>query len=155
MTAPITSQSATATKTQTQKTAATNDLSTQISFQNLSKMISDLLIVLSPKEKYIIEHRFGISGYKHETLEKIGKFYKITRERVRQIEANALKKLQRTTVNTNIKIINEYRLNMAEPEQYNVLLEQMRAFLHLDPPANAPEGSKVLEVENETRGKNG
>ncbi len=54
-----------------------------------------------------------------------------------------------------IKIINEYRLNMAEPEQYNVLLEQMRAFLHVVPPANAPEGSKVLEVENETRGKNG
>ena len=45
-----------------------------------------------------------------------------------------------------IKIINEYRLNLAEPEQYEMLLTQMRAFLRLD------SGANVLEVENADRG---
>jgi len=46
-----------------------------------------------------------------------------------------------------IKVINEYRLNLAEPEHYDVLLQQMRAFLNLDSSAG------VLEVENAERGK--
>ena len=45
-----------------------------------------------------------------------------------------------------IKVINEYRLNLADPEQYGVLLEQMRAFLGL-----SDQGS--LEVENPERGQ--
>lgn len=45
-----------------------------------------------------------------------------------------------------IKVINEYRLNLADAEQYNVLIEQMRAFLGLT-------DSTVLEVENEQRGR--
>lgn len=45
-----------------------------------------------------------------------------------------------------IKVINEYRLNLADPEHYNVLLEQMKAFLNLG-------GGSVLEVENAERGK--
>jgi Fe-S cluster biosynthesis and repair protein YggX len=47
-----------------------------------------------------------------------------------------------------IKIINEYRLNLADPQQYNVLLEQMRAFLNLG------SAQQVLEVENAERGRN-
>ena len=47
-----------------------------------------------------------------------------------------------------IKVINEYRLNMVDPEQYNVLLTQMKTFLGLG------EGES-LEVENEARGKEG
>ncbi len=46
-----------------------------------------------------------------------------------------------------IKIINEYRLNLADPDQYNVLLEQMAAFLGL------AGGTEVLEVENAERGR--
>lgn len=50
-----------------------------------------------------------------------------------------------------IKIINEYRLNMADPEHYSALLEQMKAFLRLD---DAGTNSRaVLEVENAARGK--
>lgn len=50
-----------------------------------------------------------------------------------------------------IKIINEYRLNMADPEHYEALLKQMRAFLNLS--EGTGEGEKLLEVENETRGR--
>ena len=49
--------------------------------------------------------------------------------------------------NMMIKIINEYRLNLADPEQYEALLKQMRAFLNLD------SSTQVLEVENEKRGR--
>ena len=49
--------------------------------------------------------------------------------------------------NMMIKIINEYRLNLAEKDQYDVLLKQMRAYLNLD------SDSTVLEVENAERGR--
>lgn len=47
-----------------------------------------------------------------------------------------------------IKVINEYRLNLADPAHYDTLLKQMRAFLNL-------EEGEVVEVENAERGKNG
>ncbi|MFN8392124.1 MAG: oxidative damage protection protein [Bdellovibrionota bacterium] len=46
-----------------------------------------------------------------------------------------------------IKIINEYRLDMTDEKQYNVLLDQMRSFLGLD------AGGSVLETENAERGR--
>lgn len=50
-----------------------------------------------------------------------------------------------------IKIINEYRLNMADPEQYASLLEQMRVWLNL--PSSSSEESEALELENPERGR--
>jgi Fe-S cluster biosynthesis and repair protein YggX len=47
-----------------------------------------------------------------------------------------------------IKVINEYRLNLADPQQYEMLLQQMRAFLHLD---GKQQG--MVEVENAERGR--
>lgn len=80
----------------------------QILLQKLKEMVRDLLLVLSEKEKYIIIKRFGLEEAKRETLEKIGKHFDITRERVRQIENNAIRKLQRTALNTNFKAITDY-----------------------------------------------
>ena len=48
-----------------------------------------------------------------------------------------------------IKVINEYRLDLTDEKQYNILLTQMRAFLGLE------DKSGVLEVENSDRGKSG
>jgi len=47
-----------------------------------------------------------------------------------------------------IKVINEYRLNLADADNYQVLLNQMRAFLNM-----GAEGGDILEVENPDRGK--
>ncbi len=68
-------------------------------FENLSNkenssIIKKALDSLSEREKYIIEHRFGLNGAPKETLETVGKKYKLTRERIRQIEAAAVKKLK-------------------------------------------------------------
>lgn len=74
---------------------------------NLKEIVEKLLLVLSEKEKYIIKHRFSVGTDSKKTLEAIGKHYGVTRERIRQIEKNALKKLKRNAFNTNLKIVNE------------------------------------------------
>lgn len=62
--------------------------------------------ILTEREKYIIKHRFGFEGEKHETLEDIGKTLGLTRERVRQLEKGALKILRNSE---EIKCFNEDR----------------------------------------------
>lgn len=81
---------------------------------NLKEIIDKLLLVLSEKEKYIIQNRFGIGTDSKKTLEAIGQHYGVTRERIRQIEKNALKKLKRNAFNTNLKIINELGKNIVK-----------------------------------------
>lgn len=57
-------------------------------------VISIFIDQLNPKEKKVIIKRFGLNGVEAATLEKIGEEFSLTRERIRQIEANALKKLK-------------------------------------------------------------
>lgn len=52
--------------------------------------------VLNEKEIAVLVYRFGLSGFPRMTLEEVGKKYKVTRERIRQIEAKALRKLNRS-----------------------------------------------------------
>ena len=66
--------------------------------QSSNKAISRLFHVLTPKEELVIRRRFGIGYDKDSTLEDIGKTLGVTRERIRQVEAQALKKLQESKV---------------------------------------------------------
>jgi len=59
-----------------------------------SKHIQDVLSTLTPKEEKVIRMRFGIGAERDHTLEEVGRHLSITRERVRQIEAKALRKLK-------------------------------------------------------------
>ena len=59
-----------------------------------SAAIERILGTLTDREKAIIKRRFGIGQSRPETLEEIGKSLNISRERVRQLEASALKKLR-------------------------------------------------------------
>lgn len=59
-----------------------------------TEIVSNLLKNLSSKEGDILNRRFGLFGKEKETLEQIGKYYQITRERIRQIETTAIKKLK-------------------------------------------------------------
>lgn len=54
-----------------------------------------LLSPLDPRERKVIIARFGLDGKKEKTLDEVGKEFKVTRERVRQIQAEALKKIRR------------------------------------------------------------
>ena len=49
---------------------------------------------LNEKEKSVIKYRYGIGGTEPMTLEQIGQIFNVTRERIRQIEAKALKKMR-------------------------------------------------------------
>jgi RNA polymerase primary sigma factor len=60
----------------------------------LSDNIEKVLAMLSPKEAEIIKKRFGIFNGSPQTLEAIGKEFDVTRERIRQIEIKALRKLR-------------------------------------------------------------
>ncbi|MBP9774128.1 MAG: hypothetical protein KBD00_05920 [Candidatus Peribacteraceae bacterium] len=79
---------------------------TQLSL-NLQELLSDLFLVLTQKETEVIKRRFAISGSQKQTLEKIGKHFNVTRERIRQIESIALSKLRRTVRTTRLNEVNE------------------------------------------------
>ncbi|MBU0612764.1 hypothetical protein KKB10_01985 [Patescibacteria group bacterium] len=59
-----------------------------------SETVSLLLKYLTNKEEDVLRRRFGLNGQAKETLEAIGKAYNVTRERIRQIESSAIKKIK-------------------------------------------------------------
>lgn len=60
----------------------------------LQEQISEVLKTLTPREEQVIRLRFGLDGERVRTLEEVGKEFNVTRERIRQIETKALRKLQ-------------------------------------------------------------
>ena len=62
--------------------------------QMLKEEINELLDELDPRDRKVLEMRFGLNGNKTHTLEEIGGQLGITRERVRQIENKAIRKLR-------------------------------------------------------------
>jgi RNA polymerase primary sigma factor len=63
--------------------------------KNLRKAVMDLLPVLDERELKIITMRFGLDGKKEMTLEEVGRKFKVTRERIRQLQNIALRKIKR------------------------------------------------------------
>ena len=64
------------------------------SFSLLREQLEEVLETLAPREKKVLELRFGIVDGRTRTLEEVGKEFNVTRERIRQIEAKALRKLR-------------------------------------------------------------
>jgi len=82
---------------------------------NLEEVVWELLMVLSDKERQVIVKRFSLDNKPRQTLESIGRSFNVTRERIRQIEATALKKLQRNAGNSRIrKVSQEIKTILAE-----------------------------------------
>jgi len=67
------------------------------SYSLLREKLGDVLTTLTERERKILEMRFGLADGYERTLEEIGKMYNVTRERIRQIEAKALRKLRHPT----------------------------------------------------------
>lgn len=70
-----------------------------------SEQIQKVLETLTPKEETVIKMRFGIGVDRDHTLEEVGRYLSITRERVRQIEAKALRKLKHPSRLKYLKIL--------------------------------------------------
>jgi RNA polymerase primary sigma factor len=69
----------------------------------LREQIKNALAVLSDREREVLELRFGLVDGKDHTLEEVGQYFKVTRERVRQIEAKALRKLRHPTRSRHLR----------------------------------------------------
>jgi RNA polymerase sigma factor RpoD-like protein len=64
------------------------------SFMVLKEQLEEVLETLTPREKKVLRLRFGLDDGRARTLEEVGHFFQVTRERIRQIEAKALRKLR-------------------------------------------------------------
>jgi RNA polymerase primary sigma factor len=62
--------------------------------QLLKEQVMDVLASLAPRERKVLELRFGLEDGRSRTLEEVGREFHVTRERIRQIEAKALRKLR-------------------------------------------------------------
>lgn len=69
----------------------------------LKEHLIEVLDTLTPREKKVLEMRFGIEDGKPRTLEEVGKEFDVTRERIRQIEAKALRKLRHPSRSKRLK----------------------------------------------------
>ena len=77
------------------------DIKTEKEF--LNKDIIKALDILSEKERFIIINRFGLEARKTKTLEELGKILGFSKERIRQIEGEALKKLRKSPNTAELK----------------------------------------------------
>lgn len=66
----------------------------QLIDQNLADQTRKVLATLTPREERVLRMRFGIGERSDHTLEEVGQDFEVTRERIRQIEAKALRKLR-------------------------------------------------------------
>jgi RNA polymerase primary sigma factor len=74
----------------------------------LREKIAEVLRTLSPREEQVIRMRFGLNDGVPHTLEDVGAYFNITRERIRQIEAKAIRKLRHQS---RSKLLRDYQNN--------------------------------------------
>ena len=75
----------------------------EASFSFLKEKIKDVLDTLTDREREVIEQRFGLRDGSPRTLEEVGRQFSVTRERIRQIEAKALRKLRHPSRSKKLK----------------------------------------------------
>jgi RNA polymerase primary sigma factor len=83
-----------------QSTLAPSDAATFASLRDVTKEVLD---TLTPREAKVLRMRFGIEMSTDHTLEEVGKQFDVTRERIRQIEAKALRKLRHPSRSERLK----------------------------------------------------
>ncbi|QQG40835.1 MAG: RNA polymerase sigma factor RpoD [Candidatus Levyibacteriota bacterium] len=69
----------------------------------LKEQVDQVLATLSDRERRVLEERFGLKDGKSKTLEEVGRMFAVTRERIRQIEAKALRKLRHPSRGNKLK----------------------------------------------------
>ena len=75
----------------------------EASYTLLREQLEDVLATLTPREQQVLRMRFGLQDGKPHTLEEVGKEFDVTRERIRQIESKALRKLRHPSRSKKLK----------------------------------------------------
>jgi hypothetical protein len=73
-----------------------------INVESFALQIENFMLLLTQKERFVIERRFNLDKKERATLEEIGQHFSVTRERIRQIEKNAINKLKRNLENCQL-----------------------------------------------------
>ena len=73
------------------------------SYEMLKEQMSEVLDTLTEREENVLRLRFGLDDGRSRTLEEVGKVFGVTRERIRQIEAKALRKLRHPSRSKQLK----------------------------------------------------
>lgn len=74
--------------------------------EDLKAYMDKMILSLNPREQFVLTHRFGLNGAERKTLEEIGEIEGVTRERIRQIEAKAMRKLRTLLIRYKEYLIN-------------------------------------------------
>ena len=90
-------------KTQTPSDSVSFIMLDSVSFIMLKEQLLNVLDTLTPREEKVLRLRYGIDDGKPRTLEEVGKEFNVTRERIRQIEAKALRKLRHPSRSRKLK----------------------------------------------------
>ena len=69
-------------------------IKSSVASELLREDLAEVLCTLSPRERDVLRLRFGMDDGRQRTLEEVGQLFGVTRERIRQIEAKALRKLR-------------------------------------------------------------
>ena len=77
---------------------------------SLKEQLIDVLDTLTDREQRVLRLRFGLDDGRARTLEEVGRVFNVTRERIRQIEAKALRKLRHPSRSKKLKDYLEYKL---------------------------------------------
>ena len=75
----------------------------QAAFILLKEQLLEVLSTLTPREEKVLRLRFGLDDGRTRTLEEVGREFNVTRERIRQIEAKALRKLRHPSRSKKLK----------------------------------------------------
>ena len=95
-----------------------------VSSSDLKKRVREMLKTLSPREEKVIKMRFGIDVASEHTLEEVGKDFSVTRERIRQIEVKALRKLRHPSRSKKLRAFFETAQEEGEHEEDIPMIEE-------------------------------
>ena len=80
-----------------------NNVYDAASYTLLKEQLEEVMNTLTPREAKVLKLRFGLEDGKSRTLEEVGREFNVTRERIRQIEAKALRKLRHPSRSKRLK----------------------------------------------------
>ena len=82
---------------------------------DLRQQTGQMLKSLSAREEKVLKLRFGVDGGQEHTLEQVGQSFTVTRERIRQIESKALRKLRHPSRSKSLQIFTDKLQEVTEP----------------------------------------